>query len=283
MSRDKPPYPWFGSLHSPPAVDPGPARSNLRGRAELFAGMTSPALPELLQPAASPAADDPMACALLEGQVVGVEDLPPGWADLRPNRRPPLTCLHCGGALTARGRRFVHVRAPADGSARPPGAPSAAQACEAARNWHLRQAGETDWHRGAKQVLVGTTGMRLPAIVQDGRVLAPERWVEGEDFAVQGLEVPLEALPGSRRRGIRLDAFALAYGQPLGLEITVTHALDEAKLALAARLGVPLLEIDLRDQAHQPWDPQICRILVVEGVHRKRWHLPADRPADRPA
>jgi hypothetical protein len=231
--------------------------------------------------APTPALDDPMTCALLEGQIVGVEDLPPGWADLRPGRRPLLACLHCGGAVTARGRCFVHVRASADGSTRLPGAPSAAQACEAARNWHLRQAGETDWHRGAKQVLAGTTGIRLPAIVLGDLELAPERWVEGNDFAVQGLEVPLassasEGACGRRRpRGLRLDALASVYGQPLGLEVTVTHALDEAKLVLAAQLGLPLLEIDLRDLAQQPWDPQVCRLLVVEGVHRKRWHLPA--------
>lgn len=213
-----------------------------------------------------------MACALLEGQVVRVDDLPPGWSALRTDRRPPLACLYCGGAVTPRGRRFAHVARKPD----PPDVPGSfgaaapigdAAACRTARSWGRRQGGETDWHRGAKQVLAGTTGLRVPAIVRDGLVLAPARWLDGV------LVLQLETRLGR----VRVDALASYAEQPFGVEITVTHAMGRDKLEEASRMGLALLEIDLRDLAAQPWDEEVARAVVIDGVHRKRWHLPSPR------
>jgi hypothetical protein len=198
------------------------------------------------------------AMASLDGQVLEASDA----LVLPRQEQARLRCLSCGELVFARatrlaGVRFVH-RSGAHGRACSSTAPRATQGSL-----------ETPWHAGAKALLMAEPRWQVPAMQQGGVVLCPARTLSVEDVC---LEAPVHTPLGR----LRLDVLAWYAGQPLGVEVTVTHALSARKLAQASSVGLALLEVDLRDHGSRPWDALLAHALVIEGVHRKRWHVPTD-------
>lgn len=185
--------------------------------------------------------------AVLDGELVDV--------DHPLARTPGLQCSACGGPVTlrstARAATFVHRE------------PGAGAACRAAHRWRTPQSLETNWHLGAKALVLQADSLMTPEMWQGDRLLCGPRRLYFDRLA-----------PEQRVGTLRLDVLAWLGSQSLGIEITVTHGLDERKLRRAQALNLPLLEIDLRDVRSQPWDDLLARAIILEGLHHKRWHLP---------
>ena len=144
--------------------------------------------------------------------------------------RAPFSCLGCGEELVARlgkvrARPFAHR----PGSACPLTAP------------------ETALHLDAKERLLrlcadafaGALRVTLLARCPRCRRQAPR------DLATAGDE----ALPEGAVGPLRADVLVLSRGGPaLALEVKVTHAVDAGKEAALAAAGVPVLEIDAREE-----------------------------------
>ncbi len=185
--------------------------------------------------------------ALQDGEMVLATQMQTTAAELR--------CVHCGQPVflreRARSAGFVHRQA-GDGAS-----------CRAARAVRVPQSLETDWHQGAKRLLLHARACMTPAMVRGGVELCGPRWLTFDRVQAEQTVA-----------GLRVDVLAELGEQRLGIEITVTHALDERKLRLAREAHLPLLEIVLGDLRTHPWDAISAHSVVIDGIHRKRWHLP---------
>lgn len=148
------------------------------------------------------------------------------------------------------------------------------------REWHFAHASgaeceagaEGALHRAAKQVLLESGGMTIPArrvsaaaTLPDGRKATadaerPEAWVA---FVSAEAEKAIG--------GIRPDITTMIGNWMLFVEIAVTHFVDAEKAQLIDALGVPTLEIDLADFHHERWDWERLIDAVVESSQQKRW------------
>ncbi|HEY6002912.1 MAG TPA: competence protein CoiA family protein [Anaeromyxobacter sp.] len=144
--------------------------------------------------------------------------------------RAPFSCLGCGEPLVARlgkvrARHFAHR----PGSACPLTAPESALHLDAKERLLALC---RDAFAGARRV---TVLARCPAC----RGIAPR------DLAALGDEAVPEGAVGP----LRADVLVRARGRPvLALEVRVTHALDAGKEASLAAAGVPVVEIDAREE-----------------------------------
>ncbi len=143
--------------------------------------------------------------------------------------RAPFACLGCGEELvprlgTVRRRHFAHL----PGSVCPLTAPESALHLDAKERLLALCAGA---FAGAERV---TLLARCPAC----RRPAPR------DLAAVGDA----AVPEGAIGALRADVLVLSHGRPaLALEVKVTHAVDPAKEAALATAGVPVLELDARE------------------------------------
>lgn len=148
------------------------------------------------------------------------------------------------------------------------------------REWHFAHASGADCaagaesalHLAAKQVLLESGGMVLPAIsvyesmtLPDGRTgcgtaSRNEVWV---DFSSVQVEQPVGT--------IKPDVVAVLGRTMLFVEIAVTHFIDADKQAVIDQLGVPTVEVDLSEFVREKlgWDD--VRNIVVDGVAQKHW------------
>ena len=157
------------------------------------------------------------------------------------------TCPVCDGALVARQgkvkeRHFAH-----------------------ASGEECRHAAETALHLAAKDILAKRKEIVLPEVALNASygfpriVVAPQR-----RYAIESAEV--ERKTGS----IIPDVIVEVSGRQLLVEMTVTHGVDDAKLAKIRELGLSCLEIDLSDAPRDLGREALERI-VVDGSAQKRW------------
>lgn len=156
------------------------------------------------------------------------------------------------------------------------------------REWHFAHASGADCaagaesalHLAAKQVLLESGGMVLPAIsvsesmtLPDGRIgrgtaSRNEVWM---DFSSVEVEQPVGT--------IKPDVVAVLGRTMLFVEIAVTHFIDADKQSVIDQLGVPTVEIDLSKFVREKlgWDD--VRNIVVDGVAHKSWRHVLDHKA----
>jgi ribosomal protein S27E len=144
--------------------------------------------------------------------------------------RAPFTCPGCGDRLVphlgaVRARHFAHE----PGSRCPLTAP------------------ETALHLNAKERLLA---LCAEAFAGRGRVLLRARCPDcRRPMPVDLGEVGDEARDEERVGTLRPDVVVLDSGRPvLALEVRVTHAVDARKEAALAALGVPVAEVDAREE-----------------------------------
>lgn len=165
-----------------------------------------------------------------EGTKVDVRAL-----DVKARRaRAPFTCLGCGEELVprlgaVRRRHFAHR----PGSSCPLTAPESALHLDAKERLLALCA---DAFAGVRKV---TLLARCPAC----------RRPSPRDLAAVGDA----AVPEGAIGALRADVLVLSRGRPaLALEVKVTHAVDPAKEAALATAGVPVLELDAREDWEGP-------------------------------
>lgn len=160
------------------------------------------------------------------GAVVQVKDVQRGLAC-------QCTCLGCGGRLVAKqGTKvvwhFAHDQ-PAD----------------------QRSCGETALHLAAKTVLLTLPAIWLPSAewslpsLRDSTGRELPVLAHGASQKVAIISVELEVGQRCALGDVRLDALLTTSAGPVGVEVLVTHAVDETKKATLAALQLPALEVDL--------------------------------------
>lgn len=160
------------------------------------------------------------------GQLVDVQQVSRGLACA-------CRCVACGGPLVAKqGTKvtwhFAHAQ------------PS-----------HLRSCGETALHIAAKDALTRLATIEVPAAsfslpsLRDsvGRELTVQASAPRQDAAV--ITAELEAQRDGPAGAVRLDGLLATKLGAIGIEIRVTHAVDDVKTAKLAALNLPVVEIDL--------------------------------------
>jgi len=135
---------------------------------------------------------------------------------------------------------------------------------------------ETVLHLATKEILSTVRHITLPAVWAENTFPSdlgfnPSKWAQGlkrlKDVAVYEIQdVRLEHKLG----GMIPDVLLYIKNKPLVLEVTVTHGIDERKLAEIKRLDISAIEIDLRD-APRNMTPNELRSIVIEESPRKRW------------
>lgn len=154
----------------------------------------------------------------------------------------PFACLGCGEEVVARlgkvrARHFAHR----PGSACPLTAPESALHLDAKERLLAL----------CRDAFAGTRVVRLLARCPTCRRAAPR------DLAATGDAAIAEGAVGP----LRADVLVLSRGTPaLALEVKVTHAVDPAKEAGLASAGVPVLEIDARED----WEREEADAVAVK-------------------
>jgi hypothetical protein len=83
-----------------------------------------------------------------------------------------------------------------------------------------------------------------------------------------------------RLNNIIPDVIAYVNGEPLLIEIAVTHFVDEDKEQKINTLNYPTIEIDLSD-IHRDLDYEVVRKLVVTSIENKKWLFNSNEAAVR--
>ena len=142
-------------------------------------------------------------------------------------------CLGCGGPLVAKqGPKVVWHFAHAE--------PTEQRSC-----------GESALHLAAKAALLSLSTIHLPSAtlrlpsLQDslGRELPVQAHGPKQEVAVTAAE--LEVFRTSSAGDVRLDGLLITSSGAVGVEVLVTHAVDDIKSAKLAALELPVVELDL--------------------------------------
>ena len=157
------------------------------------------------------------------------------------------TCPGCGADLIARkGKVKQHHFAHASGS-------------ECAKGL------ETGLHLAAKDILAKRGEIVLPA--------AAVKFPGGKrpfEVAAEGLYAVSNVRLESGFGGLIPDVLVDIDGQPLAIEIFVTHRVDEEKTEKLRQLGLSTIEIDL-SMVDRDLDPPLLESIVIDECDRKRW------------
>lgn len=132
---------------------------------------------------------------------------------------------------------------------------------------------------GAECVGGVETGLHLAA--KDILAKRKEIWLPVAEVRFPGGKSPIEVRPEgfyvvsnvSLEKGIGgliPDVLAEINGQPLAIEIFVTHRVDEEKTRRFQELGLSIVEIDL-SRVTRDLDPVRLESLVIDGRNQKRW------------
>jgi len=151
------------------------------------------------------------------------------------------------------------------------------------RAWHFAHASggdcagaaESVLHLAAKQLIVEEGQILVPALeanashrLEDGRIgeASLERRPENWTLAGARSEVPVGAL--------RIDVAATHNGEPIFIEVAVTHLVDEAKQEALAALRTACFEIVLDPFLHETWTWDDLRqdVLLCPGNRRWMYH-----------
>jgi len=148
------------------------------------------------------------------------------------------------------------------------------------RAWHFAHASGTGCtgaaegalHRAAKQLLVETGSVLVPALegrashrLPDGRlgeatvVKPPERWT-------------LTQLREEVAVGVyRIDVVGTHEGRPVLIEVAVTHFVDPEKRKALSELEAPCFEISLDMDRHEAWSWEDLHEEVLERPENRQW------------
>lgn len=158
------------------------------------------------------------------------------------------------------------------------------------RQWHFahatgadcHSAGESALHLAAKQVIRDTGGVLLPGSeitetvrLDDGRegtgqhILAPA-WI---DFASVAEEVSVGSY--------RIDLVGEADGLKVGIEIAVTHFVDDDKESALREMALPTMEIVLDASCDTLWDWPALEHAVLHQPANRHWLQLPDEEALR--
>jgi len=140
---------------------------------------------------------------------------------------------------------------------------------------------ETILHLLAKSILEQEQRIRLPGLESMVAVDLPFGRTERREAAIPGREVKLGGVTREKRLGrIQPDVVAEVVcsgnepepleASPLLIEVTVTHGIDEEKLARIRQLNLPTLEIDVSRMGGNVTKGEFVRLLIDE-VAGKRW------------
>jgi hypothetical protein len=155
-------------------------------------------------------------------------------------------CPVCGGALVAKkGERKVHHFAHASGAD-----------CEAAY--------ETALHKAAKELLLEHRRIALPAVEIRFDQRRPILLKAASTYELDGVELE------TRFGGTVPDVTASVGGKPLFIEIRVTHAVDEVKLAKIKAQDVSTVEVDLSN-VDRNTSLDTLKSLLIEQSPTKTW------------
>lgn len=136
-------------------------------------------------------------------------------------------------------------------------------------------AAETALHEAAKQLLMESGGMTLPARnawaekqLADGRrgvgeAHRPATWC---DFT--------EAETEKRMDDIQPDFVARFGDQWLAVEVAVTHFVEQEKLTKLRARNLWSIEIDLALVDRRHWNWELLRELIIDGSSHKTWLVP---------
>lgn len=186
--------------------------------------------------------------ALRNGRSVHINDVGRGLAC-------GCSCPNCGAQLVARHGQvrqwcFAHYRS---------------DECD------VVVASETALHLAAKEVLLEGGEFAVPEARV--RVTMSDRWgfkhqLEDSSDAMQGqlFDVRSEVDFGD----LRPDVVAVFQGHTLFIEIAVTHVVDHSKKGKLRQLGIPCVELDLRQVDRAIRTPEL-RDLVLLDKDCKRW------------
>lgn len=144
--------------------------------------------------------------------------------------------------------------------------------------WHFghasgaprRDCAETALHLAGKELLHEMTAVLVPMVfctIADKDVLGREhtRNVVQPAGPFRFSACNLEHTTGTRRLDALLES---SDGRLLGIEILVTHKVDEEKAKDLASLNAPVLELDLRAWVGKPLDSQILKTVLATGAPR---------------
>lgn len=153
-------------------------------------------------------------------------------------------CPGCGGRLIARkGKKTAHHFAHHSGEACGNGL-------------------ESGLHLAAKAAIVKAGYINLPA----AKLNNESRWIFSEPVSIQLSLVELEV----RRHSVIFDLLGTSKHRELGIEILVTHKVDEIKARRIAELNISTIEIDL-SQISRFADRDEIMENVVNNVGNKHW------------
>jgi len=132
---------------------------------------------------------------------------------------------------------------------------------------------ETALHLAAKQLVADKGWLRLPALPvsvsradpQCGTFVAQKVFGHGEIWRFD--RVVLEQAVGE----LRPDALGYVGDEAHGVEIRVTHEVDEDKQASLARLALPSLEVDLAPLVGKVFTFDELEAAVISSEENKRW------------
>jgi hypothetical protein len=132
-------------------------------------------------------------------------------------------------------------------------------------------------HRYAKQVIQDAGGLVVPMNDHVGAILgmapahSPAAWLPLRRVEVEkGLAEVRPDLLGHTDLGVAV-----------AIEVAYSSFCDMLKIGSFARLGLPVLEIDLRSFTPEDFKPEAVKAAVLEAVVGKEWLWP--RPEDAPA
>jgi hypothetical protein len=185
-----------------------------------------------------------------DGQVVEVQHVERGLAC-------DCTCLGCGGRLVAKqGTKvvwhFAHEQ-PSDG----------------------RSCGESALHLAAKDALKTVSRLWLPSATwsleslydSSGRELPVH--VFGSKREANVSAVALEVSRSCAEGDVRLDALLTTSAGPVGIEIRVMHAVDDAKMSRLAELKMPVVELDLSQYVDECTTFAQLNVLLARNAPRQ--------------
>ena len=134
-------------------------------------------------------------------------------------------------------------------------------------NWTHYESRESIIHERAKQIILGSSYIRLPEVtLQLGN--SPKYFIDQEKYIF--IQTKEQEKPMGN---IRPDLVVVSEnGERVIIEINVSHPVDEEKLKKIEQLNIDTIEIDLSDlTTNQNRLPQILEEILIQGVDRKYW------------
>ncbi|OOC50808.1 competence protein CoiA family protein [Thioalkalivibrio versutus] len=150
------------------------------------------------------------------------------------------------------------------------------------RQWHFAHSsgadcggtGESALHQAAKQILLQERWITLPPLERERTSLECEpsdsdgAWMPPEGVAHLHDPKPEVTLASGL---IRADVVAEYAGQPILIEVAVSHFADPEKRQLLANLGHPAMEIHLAGDPNLEWSWELLRKQVLEDPLNRVW------------